>query len=77
MVGHRQPGHHDRAEGHHRAAGEVDAGREDDQGLADGQDADHRHLLNDQRPIFAGQEPVGADGEEERGEEKRNEWTER
>jgi hypothetical protein len=57
--------------------GEVDAGGQDDQGLADCQDADHRHLLNDQRPVFGSQEPVGSDGEEERGEEERNQWTER
>jgi hypothetical protein len=77
VVGHGQPGHRDRPEGHHGAIGEIDAGRQDDDGLADRQDADHRHLLNDQRPVFRGQEAVRPDREEERGEQESNEWTER
>ena len=38
-------------EGHRGAAGQVDAGGEDDQRLADGQRADHHHLLDDQREV--------------------------
>jgi hypothetical protein len=45
--------------------------------LADGQDADHRHLLGDQRQVLRGQEAIGPDGEEERREEQREQGPER
>ena len=51
--------HDDRPEGHHRAARQVDARGEDDERLADGQRADHHHLLEDQREVRRRQEPVG------------------
>jgi len=33
--------------------------------------------LGNQREVFRGQEAVGPDGEEERGEEERDQWTKR
>ena len=71
----RHPAHDDRAERHHHAARQVDARREDDQRLADGDHADDHHLLQDQREVLSGEEPVGLRREERAREQQREEGT--
>jgi hypothetical protein len=69
----RELGHHDAAQRHHHAAGQVDARRQHDQRLADGDHAHHHHLLQDQREVGAGEEPVALRGEERAGDHQRDE----
>ena len=52
-----------RRQQHQRADGEVDAGGQDDERLPDGECADHRDLLDDEREVLRGEESVVEDRE--------------
>ena len=56
----RELGHDDGTERHHHAARQIDARGENDQGLPDGDDADHHHLLQDEREVLSGQEAIAS-----------------
>jgi hypothetical protein len=71
VVVHGELGHEDGRQGHDQAAGKVDARGEDDERLADRQRAEHHHLLEDQREVRPGEEPVRLDREEDDGDRQR------
>src|SRR5688572_23351648 len=69
--------HHDAAERHHHPARQVDSGGENDQSLPNGNHANHHHLLQHERKVFAGQEAITLRAEESARDEEREQRPDR